>query len=114
MKPSSASPMPGTVALDRDALARERADFEAFYKAKGWPQSYFIPHGGGRIDYGRAATQDRWEGWRDRASLTDTPGNVFVPYPQCVAAGGDCVREARCVADCRDRQRRKFNQGAQP
>ncbi|WP_432262768.1 hypothetical protein [Cupriavidus sp. TMH.W2] len=96
-------PMPGTVALDSETLGREQADFIAFYKAKGWPDSYFVPHSGGGIEFGRAATQDRWEGWRDRASLTDAPGSVFVPYAQCVAAGGDCHREARCVAKCRER-----------
>ncbi|MCT9125369.1 DUF551 domain-containing protein [Cupriavidus gilardii] len=43
--------------------------FEQHYRSKGWPQSYFIPHSGGHIRYGRAATQDAWEGWQARALL---------------------------------------------
>ncbi|WP_454727742.1 MULTISPECIES: hypothetical protein [Cupriavidus] len=84
--------------LDAQTLAHEKAEFIAFTRAKGWPENYFVPHSGGRIEFGRTATQDRWEGWRDRASFVEVPADVFVPHAQCVAAGGGCLREGRCSA----------------
>lgn len=57
----------------RGVLTPAQKAFEQHYRAKGWPDSYFIPHSGGRIEYGRSATQDTWEGWRDCSRVAAAP-----------------------------------------
>ncbi|AZG12033.1 MULTISPECIES: hypothetical protein [Cupriavidus] len=72
-------------------IERMRADFVRHYKAKGWPNSYFVPHSGGSIDFGRAETQAKWEGWRDHeifeCSASPHPGKrVLATLTELVGA----------------------------